>query len=206
MALVAADEKRLEYSFQNVASWDGYDKLPEFVGKHPFSKVPIVDHRNVMITETIAILVYFETAFGGPRLTPEDPVALAKMWEIISTTISYAWPVWVPVLATNRLFNPMAGDQVDEALIKAKLPEICRAAEVIGGYLEARPDEFDLADIVVAGAVKYATETPEWEQISVAAPTLNAWWHRVHDRPTIAEHMPDTDWTRRTADYAARHH
>ena len=73
MALVAADEKGLDYSFQIVASWDGYDKVPEFVGKHPFSKVPIVEHRDVMITETIAILMYFETAFDGPRLTPPRP-------------------------------------------------------------------------------------------------------------------------------------
>jgi len=154
MALVAADEKALDYSFQPVASWDGYDKDPKYVGKHPFLKVPVLEHKDVRITETIAIMMYFESAFDGPPLVPRDPVELAKMWELISTTVSYAWPNWVPVLATNRLFNPMAGDTVDEALVSAQLPERCKAAEVIGGYLAARSGEFDLADIVVAGALK----------------------------------------------------
>jgi glutathione S-transferase len=205
MALVAAEEKGIDCSFQEVASWDGYDKLPKFVGMHPFGKVPILEHRDVKITETIAILIYFETAFDGPSLRPEDPIALAKMWEIISTTISYGWPVWVPGLAANRLFNPMAGDPVNEALIQEKLPVMCRAATVIGGYLEARPDGFDLSDIVVAGALKYVTETPEWQPISKASPALTEWWQRMRARPSIAKHMPDTDWDQRAADYSRRH-
>ena len=205
MALVAADEKGLDYDFQQVASWDGYEKDPKYVGKHPFLKVPVLEHEGVRLTETIAILTYFETAFDGPPLFPSDPVALAKMWEIISTTINYAWPIWVPVLATNRLFNPMAGDPVDEALISSRLPEMCRAAEIIGDYLDARSGDFDLSDIVVAGALKYATETPEWQQISEASATLANWWERTKNRQTIAVHMPDTDWRQKTADYAVRH-
>ncbi len=205
MALVAADEKELDYSFQMVASWDGYDKDPEFVGIHPFLKVPILEHKGIRITETIAIMMYIESAFDGPPLVSSDPVELAGMWEIISTTISYAWPNWVPVLATNRLFNPMAGDDVDEALISSRLPEMCKAAEVIGGYLSTRRGIFDLADIVVAGSLKYATETPEWHQLSEASPALSEWWNDIRVRPSISAHMPDTDWGQRTKDYEARH-
>jgi glutathione S-transferase len=204
MALVAADEKGIDYSFQFVASWDGYDKDPEFVGLHPFFKVPVLRHRDIKITETLAILMYFETAFDGPSLVPKDPVELAKMWEIISTTISYAWPMWVPVLATNRLFNPMAGDETDEGLIEARLPDICRAAEVVGTYLDVRRDRFDLADIVVSGALKYATETPEWQEIMRASPKLAAWWERIRVRSSIAMHMPDTDWAKRAGEMATR--
>ncbi len=204
MALVAADEKELDHSFQSVASWDGYDKDPKFVDLHPFLKVPVLKHQRLKITETLAILTYFDSAFNGPPLAPKDGAEIAKMWEIISTTISYAWPVWVPVLATNRLFNPMAQDETDEGLIKARLPDICKAAEVIGTYLDARSGGFDLADIVVAGALKYATETPEWEHITGASPKLAAWWDRVRCRSTIAKHMPDTDWTQRAKDFAAR--
>lgn len=205
MALVAADEKAVDYRFQQVASWDGYDKDPKYVGWHPFLKVPVLEHNGVRITETIAILMYFESAFDGPSLVPSDPVDLARMWEIISTTISYAWPNWVPVLATNRLFNPMAGDAVDEFLISSQLPEMCKAAEVIGAYLDAKPAGFNLADIVVAGALKYATETPEWRQISKASPALSDWWERTKVRPSIATHLPDEDWKQRAIEYSHRH-
>lgn len=205
MALVAADEKKVNHAFQIVSSWDGYDKDPEFDSIHPFFKVPVLKHGDQKLTETIAILMYFEAAFDGPQLVPENPSELAKMWEIISTTISYAWPVWVPVLATNRLFNPIAGDEVDEGHIETYLPDICKGAEVIGGYLDARSARFDLADLVVAGALKYATETPEWQLISQTSPALADWWNRIQYRPTIAKHMPDTDWMQRATEYAARH-
>ncbi|MCR9111502.1 glutathione S-transferase family protein [Marivita sp. XM-24bin2] len=204
MALVGAEKKGLDYDFQPVASWDGYDKDPEYIGLHPFLKVPVLEHDKVRLTETIAILVYIDRAFEGPHLTPSDPLALAKMWEIISSTISYAWPYWVPVLATNRLFNPMADDAVDENLISSRLPEMCGAAELIGNYLTARSGGFDLADIVVARSLKYATETPEWHDIAKAAPRLAEWWESTKTRPTIAKHMPDTDWQQRTEDYASR--
>jgi len=79
MALVAASEKGIDCSFQTVASWDGLDKLPILTRLHPFQKVPVLEHDGLRITETIAILMYFETAFDGPSLVPDEPLALARM-------------------------------------------------------------------------------------------------------------------------------
>jgi len=204
MALVAADEKGIEYTFQRVAPWDGYTKDPDYVGLHPFLKVPVLKHGDVKITETVAILTYLDCAFEGPLLVPDEPVALARMWEIISTTISYGWPVWVPVLATNRLFNPMAGDDIDENLISDRLPDMRHAVEVIGEYFAIRGNTFNLADIVVAGAFKYVTETPEGEEILQSSSSFSDWWERTSNRPTIAKHMPDTDWELRATEMASR--
>lgn len=205
MALVAASEKGIECSFQAVASWDGLDKLPIFTRLHPFQKVPVLEHGGLRVTETLAILMYIETAFEGPPLVPDEPLALARMWEIISATTSYAWSPWVQTLAMNRIIRPIVGDGADEAAIAAYLPETCRAAEVIGDYLAAREETFDLADIVVAGAIKYATETPEWERIARFAPALETWWNRTRSRPSIAAHMPDTDLKKQSNEYFERH-
>jgi glutathione S-transferase len=204
MVLVAADEKEIEYKFQRVAPWDGYTKDPKYVGLHPFLKVPVLKHGNVKITEAIAIMNYLEAAFDGPSLVPNEPVALARMWEIISTTISYGWPVWVPILATHRLFNPIAGDDVDENLISDRLPDMCRAVAIIGKYLAIRENTFDLADIVVAGAFKYVTETPECEEIMQSSSAFSDWWERTSSRPSVAKHMPDTDWALRGVEMASR--
>lgn len=105
----------------------------------------------------------------------------------------------------NRVIRPIMGDGADEAAIAAHLPKICRAAEVIGCYLAAREETFDLADFVVAGALKYATETPEWERIARSAPALEIWWNRTRTRPSIAACMPDTDLKKPSNDYFARH-
>ena len=204
MVRIAADEKGVDYFFQTVASWDGYEKDAGYSGLHPFRKVPVFEHRGAKITETIAILSYLDSAFEGPPLRPTDPLEIARMWEIISITISYAWPIWVPILATHRLFNPMAGDPTDEALIANCLPEMRHAAKMLGAHAAERGETFDLADIVLAGALKYATETPEGADILGASPALSEWWARICNRPAVVTHMPDTDWAARAAEMANR--
>ena len=203
MVLVAADEKGIDYSFQAVASWDGYKKDPEFLDLHPFRKVPVLEHRGARITETLAILNYLEREFDDRSLVPSGALDIARMWELISTTIQYAWPVWVPILTTHRLFNPMAGDPVDEDLVAKRLPDMLYAAKVIGKLVTMRGETFDLADIVLAGTFKYVTETPECKSILEASSELAEWWDRTSARSSIASHMPDTDWAARTAEMAA---
>jgi glutathione S-transferase len=203
MVLVAADEKGIDFSFRAVASWDGYKKDPEFLDLHPFRKVPVLEHRGARITETLAILNYLEREFDDRSLVPSGALDIARMWELISTTIQYAWPVWVPILTTHRLFNPMAGDPVDEDLVAKRLPDMLYAAKVIGKLVTMRGETFDLADIVLAGTFKYVTETPECKSILEASSELAEWWDRTSARSSIASHMPDTDWAARTAEMAA---
>jgi glutathione S-transferase len=202
MVLIAADEKGIDYSFQAAASWDGYKKDPEFLDLHPFRKVPVLEHRGARITETLAILNYLEREFDDRSLVPSGALDIARMWELISTTIQYAWPVWVPVLATHRLFNPMAGDPADEDLVAKRLPDMRYAAKVIGKLVAMRGETFDLADIVLAGTFKYVTETPECTSILEASSELAEWWDRTSARSSIASHMPDTDWAARAAEMA----
>jgi glutathione S-transferase len=203
MVLVAADEKGIDFSFRAVASWDRYKKDPEFLDLHPFRKVPVLEHRGARITETLAILNYLEREFDDRSLVPSGALDIARMWELISTTIQYAWPVWVPILTTHRLFNPMAGDPVDEDLVAKRLPDMLYAAKVIGKLVAMRGETFDLADIVLAGTFKYVTETPECKSILEASSELAEWWDRTSARSSIASHMPDTDWAARTAEMAA---
>jgi glutathione S-transferase len=199
----AAQLMGIDYSFQAVASWDGYKKDPEFLDLHPFRKVPVLEHRGARITETLAILNYLEREFDDRSLVPSGALDIARMWELISTTIQYAWPVWVPILATHRLFNPMAGDPVDEDLVAKRLPDMRYAAKVIGKLVAMRGETFDLADIVLAGTFKYVTETPECTSILEASSELAEWWDRTSARSSIASHMPDTDWAARAAEMAA---
>ena len=203
MVLVAADEKGIDFSFRAVASWDRYKKDPEFLDLHPFRKVPVLEHRGARITETLAILNYLEREFDDRSLVPSGALDIARMWELISTTIQYAWPVWVPILTTHRLFNPMAGDPVDEDLVAKRLPDMLYAAKVIGKLVTMRGETFDLADIVLAGTFKYVTETPECKSILEASSELAEWWDRTSARSSIASHMPDTDWAARTAEMVA---
>ncbi len=77
-ALLAFEEKGVEYDFVTVASWDGYRKDPAFANLHPFAKVPILDHREARIYETLAICTYVDEVFDGPSLQPIDPLTVRQ--------------------------------------------------------------------------------------------------------------------------------
>ncbi len=196
MARVAFEEKGVDHDFVAVASWDGYRKDPAHLGLHPFAKVPVLRHGAETITETLAIVAYVDEAFDGPALQPATPIERARMRELISTTISYAWPAWVRVLATERLFQPLVGAPSDEARIRAAAAEARRAAEAAAARRRRRggaPRDLAAAGIVGAGWNKAAT--PEGAEILRAAPAFRAWWARMTQRPSVAKVAPKTDWS-----------
>ncbi len=197
-ALLALEEKAVEYDFVTVASWDGYRKNPAFADLHPFAKVPILDHCEERIFETLAICTYVDEAFDGPSLQPTDPLARARMLQIISVIISYAWPVWVPVLSTETFFSVFENKAMNHDKIKAVRPQIGRAAEVIDGLLAARPSgPLNLADIFLAGSFCYVAQTPEGAELLSRCPALSDWWQSFRTRDSARKIMPPTDWQQR---------
>ncbi len=52
-------------------------------GRHPFARMPAMEHDGVRLFESSAIIRYLDRAFDGPALEPADPMqALFSMqWE-----------------------------------------------------------------------------------------------------------------------------
>ena len=47
--------------------------LPVHLERHPFGRVPALQHDDFMLYETNAIAAYIDDVFPGPKLTPADP-------------------------------------------------------------------------------------------------------------------------------------
>jgi len=202
MARFALKEKGVDHRFVSVASWDGYRKNPAFTDLHPFAKVPVLDHAGTRIYETLAICVYIDESFAGPQLQPPAPLERARMFQMMSVVASYAWPVWVPVLTTERFFAAFEGKSPDLDRIAAALPQIRHAAEVIDGLLALRSSRhFDLSDIFLAGSICYPAEAPEGRDVLRANPVLSDWWDRIKTRKAARDVMPSTDWSQRLHDH-----
>src|SRR3954467_11514898 len=73
--------KDVAYSFHDLEPVMGQR---EHLALHPFNRVPILKHDDVMVYETSAIASYVDEAFGGPRLTPKDVRDRARMNQWIS--------------------------------------------------------------------------------------------------------------------------
>ena len=136
---------------------------------------------------------YVDEVFDGPALQPASAHARARARQIISVYDSYAFPVWVKVLVTQRLFQPLTGTAPDETAIADALPQARLVAAVLDGLLADRLGRgIDLADIYLAPAVRYLEETPEGAEILDGCAHLAGWWQALRERPCVAQIVPPT--------------
>jgi glutathione S-transferase len=115
------------------------------------------------------------------------------MRRIVSVYENYAFPVWVQVLVTQRLFQPLTGAAPDETAIADALPRARHVAAVLDGLLADRVGRgVDFADLYLAPAVRYLEETPEGAEILDGCAHLAGWWRALRERPSVAQIAPPT--------------
>ena len=61
----------------------GASKQPEHLARHPFGRIPAVEHDGFALYETQAVLRYIDQVFPEPALTPRDARAAARMNQAI---------------------------------------------------------------------------------------------------------------------------
>ncbi|MDP6345818.1 MAG: glutathione S-transferase family protein [Alphaproteobacteria bacterium] len=72
-ARMAAIEKGIGHELRDMAP--GSDEIRAL---HPFGKIPVLRHGDLVLYETLAIVGYIDQAFDGPPLQPADPVGRAR--------------------------------------------------------------------------------------------------------------------------------
>jgi glutathione S-transferase len=66
--------------------------LPIHLERHPFGRVPVLQHDDFMLYETNAIAAYVDDVFPGPKLTPTDARKRARMNQWIGNLNWYFYP------------------------------------------------------------------------------------------------------------------
>jgi len=64
---------------------------PSHLSLHPFGKMPVMKHGAVTLYETAAILSYLDDLSGGETLIPDTAIDRARMWQLVSICIDYAY-------------------------------------------------------------------------------------------------------------------
>src|SRR5579875_1216063 len=75
--LATLEEKGAAYRLSPVAP--GLHRAEPHISRHPFGRVPVIEHDGFMLYETQAILRYLDRVLPEPRLTPADPQRAARM-------------------------------------------------------------------------------------------------------------------------------
>lgn len=104
------------------------------------------------------------------------------------------------VIGFHRIVGPqLLGLTPDEAAIKAAMPSAHRVFDELAHLLADSAyfagDVLTLADLLIAPALDFLQQTPEWEALTCRHSALLAWLERVQRRPS----MTATTWERMSA-------
>ncbi len=85
--MTTLEEKGARYRFSPVAP--GSLRSPEHLARHPFGRVPVLEHDGFLLYETQAILRYLDRMLPSPALTPADPRRAARMDQVMNVNDWY---------------------------------------------------------------------------------------------------------------------
>ncbi len=193
--LATLQEKGVAYRFSTVAL--GTLRSPEHLARHPFGRVPVLEHGAFMLYETQAILRYLDRVLPQPALTPTDPTRAARMDQVMNINDWYLFHGVGNVIVFHRVIGPrVMGLAPDEAAIAAAMPKALTAFNELAHLLGEKPyfagDALSLADLMLAPPVEFFAMIPEWSSLGAPHPNLVAWLARMQERPSIKA----TTWER----------
>jgi glutathione S-transferase len=168
----------------------GTSKQPAHLLRHPFGRMPVLDHDGFSLYETQAILRYLDRVLPNPALTPTDARAAARMDQVMNITDWYLFQGCGNVITFNRIIRPkLFGQPADEDAIRDAMPRGRVVFEELSRLLGDQPwfggDAISLADLMVAPHLDFFAQTPEWQEL--AAPRTNRvdWLARTERRPSF---------------------
>jgi glutathione S-transferase len=193
--MAALEEKGASWRLSPVAP--GTMRSPEHLARHPFGRIPVLEHGDFRIYETQAIIRYLDRVLPGRSLSPADPKRLARMDQLMNINDWYLFHGVGNVIIFHRVIGPrLMGIAPDEAAIEAAMPKARTVFKELAGILADQDfligDGVSLADILVAPAVSFFTTTPEWAELGAPHANLVAWLARMEARPS----MQATTWER----------
>lgn len=185
---IAAEEKGVPYDLVPVPP-----QTPEVLAIHPLGKIPAMRHGVFELCESKAIATYFDRAFSGPRLIPEDAAGAACVEQWVSLMNSGFQLAFGPYVA-SYLFPGSADGSPDRTRIAGVLDKVEQALSVIDHGAAATGclvgESFTLADMAALPTLLYLNDLPESGAMIAARPALAAYIERHGARPSVKATTP----------------
>jgi len=170
----------------------GEPKTAEHMARHPFGKVPVLDHDGLRILETSAIVRYLNDVLPGKSLVPATPKARARMDMMISVIDSYGYGALVGGVAAYHLFPDFVGGKND-AMRKAGLENGRRVVDLAmktKGDSDFLAGALSLADLYLAPIVFYVSLTPDANSV-FNVDGFADWWTKIQALKSFQSTQPN---------------
>jgi glutathione S-transferase len=173
-------EKGVQYDQVQVNVLAGEPRQPEHLARHPFGKVPVLDHDGFRVIETSAIAAYLDEVLPGQSFTPDNPKNRARMRMAMGIIDSYGYGALINV-AGFHLFSDFIGGPNEEV----RRQGIETSKKVLQELMKQRgSDAFiagahaSLGDLYLAPICFYVALTPDASEV-FAVDGFATWWERM---------------------------
>ncbi len=189
--MLLAEKSFTDFSQVQVNVLAGEPRQPAHLARHPFGKVPVLDHDGLRILETGAICRYLNDVLPGKSLVPSTPQARAKMDMVMGVIDSYGYGALVGGVAAYHLFPDFVGGKND-AMRSAGVENGRKVVELVmqtRGTERFIAGELSLADLFLAPIVAYVSMTPDMAEL-LKIDGFSDWWAAVQALPSFSATQP----------------
>jgi len=172
----------------------GEPKAAEHLQRHPFGKVPVLDHNGMRLLETTAITRYLNDVLPGRSLIPATPKDRARMDMIIGIIDSYGYGALIGGVAAFHLFPDFVGGK-NEAMRRDGIENGRKAIELAMKAKGSSPfiaGELSLADLYLAPIAFYVALTPD-QDVVFDVDGFADWWTKIQALRSFKETQPNLD-------------
>jgi len=170
----------------------GEPKSPEHLQRHPFGKVPVLDHGGIRILETSAITRYLNDVLPGRSLIPGTPKDRARMDMVIGLIDSYGYAALIGGVCAFHLFPDFVGGRSEAARAsgteKGRL--VLEFAMQTKGSSPFIAGELSLADLYLAPIAFYLSLTQDKDAV-FNVPGFAEWWAQTQSLQSYKDTQPN---------------
>lgn len=183
--------KNAEYDLVPVNVLTGETHNEEHLKRHPFGKVPVLDHDGLRVLETSAINRYLNDTLPGETYIPGTPKDRARMDTTTSLIDSYGYGPMIGGVAAFHLFPDFVGGKNEEMRSKGvetskKIIEYVMGLKGADDFIAGAPS---LADFHLAPICTYLELTPDAAEV-FAVDGFSGWWSKVKALDGYKSTMP----------------
>jgi glutathione S-transferase len=163
----------------------GEHRDPEFLALNPAGKLPVLVDGDVVLTESVAIVLYLAEKYPEKGLIPTDGVERAQMYRwLLFTATELEQPLW-RIARHTSLYPPERRLPADVAIARE---EFRAMAAVIAAHLAGRElvgPRLSVADLVLAYTLDWGNEVGLLDD----QPVLRAYLERMYARPRAPQRI-----------------
>jgi glutathione S-transferase len=170
----------------------GEPKMDEHLQRHPFGKVPVLDHDGMRLLETSAIVRYLNDVLPGSSLVPATATDRARMDMIVGIIDSYGYAALIGGVAAYHLFPDFVGGK-NHAMRTSGLADGRKVIELAMQTKGVSPfiaGELSLADLYLAPIAFYVSLTPDKDTV-FNVEGFEDWWTKIQALQSFKRTQPD---------------